>query len=58
MVSVKKKKNEIFLFFCYNAKLIKEESLKFKNLVHGFSPKLAIFPTFFFQANKPGKCVL
>ena len=29
-----------------------------KGLTHGFSPKIAIFPTFFFRQFRPGKCVL
>ena len=27
-------------------------------LTHGFGPKLAIFPTFFFRQYRPGKCLL
>ena len=29
-----------------------------KGLIHGFGPKMAIFPTFFFMQYKPGKCFL
>ena len=29
-----------------------------KGLVHGFRPKLAIFPCFFLRQYRPGKCVL
>ena len=29
-----------------------------KGLTHGFGPKTAVFPTFFFRQNRPGKCVL
>ena len=29
-----------------------------KWLTHGFGPKLAIFQTFFFRQDKPGKCFL
>ena len=29
-----------------------------KGLTHGFGPKLAIFPCFFFRQYRPGKCVL
>ena len=29
-----------------------------KGLTHGFGPKLAIFPTFFFRQYMPGKCLL
>ena len=29
-----------------------------KGLTHGFGPKMAIFPTFFFWQYKPGKCLL
>ena len=29
-----------------------------KGLIHGFGPKMAIFPSFFFRENKPGKCLL
>ena len=37
----KKSKNEIFP----------------KGLTHGFGPKMAIFPTFFFRQYRPGKCL-
>ena len=29
-----------------------------KRLTHGFGPKMAIFPTFFFRQKRPGKCLL
>ena len=29
-----------------------------KGLVHGFGPKLASFPSFYFRQYRPGKCVL
>ena len=29
-----------------------------KGLTHGFGPKMAIFPTFFFRQYRPGKCLL
>ena len=29
-----------------------------KGLTHGFGPKMAIFPNFFFRQYRPGKCVL
>ena len=29
-----------------------------KGLTHGFDPKMAIFPTFFFRQYRPGKCLL
>ena len=29
-----------------------------KWLTHGFGPKMAIFPTFFFRQYRPGKCLL
>ena len=29
-----------------------------KGLTHGFGPKMAIFPTFFFSQYRPGKCLL
>ena len=29
-----------------------------KGLTHGFGPKMAIFPTFFFGQNRPGTCLL
>ena len=29
-----------------------------KGLTHGFGPKMAIFPTFFFGQYRPGKCLL
>ena len=28
-----------------------------KRISHGFSPKMAIFPTFFFRQYRPGKCL-
>ena len=29
-----------------------------KGLTHGFGPKMAIFPNFFFRQYRPGKCLL
>ena len=29
-----------------------------KGLTHGFDPKMAIFPTFCFRQDRPGKCLL
>ena len=29
-----------------------------KGLTHGFRPKMATFPTFFFRQYRPGKCLL
>ena len=29
-----------------------------KGLTHGFGPKMAIFPYFFFRQDRPGKCLL
>ena len=29
-----------------------------KRLTHGFGPKMAIFPTFWFRQYRPGKCLL
>ena len=29
-----------------------------KGLTHGFGPKMAIFPNFFFRQDRPGKCLL
>ena len=29
-----------------------------KKLTHGFGPKMAIYPTFFFRQYRPGKCLL
>ena len=29
-----------------------------KGLTHGFGPKMAIFPTFFFRQYRAGKCLL
>ena len=29
-----------------------------KGLTHGFGLKMAIFPTFFFRQDRPGKCLL
>ena len=30
----------------------------YKGFTHGFRPKMAIFPTFFFKQYRPGKCLL
>ena len=50
------------LFFLGNIKTRSLKSRKinfFQNgLTHGFGPKIAIFPTFFFCQYMPGKCLL
>ena len=59
------------MFYSYSrtkkrlSRLKKEASLKSlkidifpKGLTHGFGPKMAIFPTFFFRQYRPGKCLL
>ena len=42
------------------SRLQKQEVQKVEKLTffHGFGPKLAIFPHFFFRQYSPGKCVL
>ena len=44
----------------YKKKSSKNRQVDFfpKGLTHGFGPKNAIFPTFFFRQNRPGKCLL
>ena len=41
-----------------NKKLKKSQKMDIfpKGLIHGFGPKIAIFPTFFFREKRPGKC--
>ena len=48
------------LFRLEKQEVQKVEILRFfqRGLTHGFGPKLAIFPCFFFSPNRPGKCVL
>ena len=42
-----------------NKKFNKSKNWHFpKRLTHGFGPKMAIFPTFFFRQYWPGKCLL
>ena len=42
-----------------NKKFKKSKSWHFpKGLIHGFGPKMAIFPTFFFSKYTLGKCLL
>ena len=42
-----------------NKKFKKSKNWHFsKGLTHGFGPKMAIFPTFFFRQCRPGKCLL
>ena len=42
-----------------NKKFKKAETDIFpKGLTHGFGPKMAVFPFFFFRQYKPGKCLL
>ena len=36
----------------------KNKKFKKSGLTHGFGPKMAIFPTFFFRQYRPGKCLL
>ena len=41
-----------------NNKFKKSKNCHFpKVLTHGFGPKMAIFPTYFFRQYKPGKCL-
>ena len=44
----------------YKNKKFKKRKMDFfpKGLTHGFSPKMAIFPTFFFRQFSPGNCLL
>ena len=45
-------------FFGYKTRSSKSRKIDiFPNrLTHGFGPKMAIFPTFFFREYRPGKC--
>ena len=47
-------------FLGYKKKDLKSRKINIfpKGLVHGFGPKLAIFPKFFAMEYRPGKCVL
>ena len=47
-------------FLGYKNKKFKQSKIDFvpKRLTHGFRPKIAIFPSFFFRQYKPGKCLL
>ena len=47
-------------FLGYKNKKFKSQKIDIfpKGLTHGFGPKMAIFPTFFFRQYRPGKCVL
>ena len=40
-----------------SSKCLKSDIFR-KGLTHGFGPKMAIFPTFFFRHFRPGKCPL
>ena len=48
------------VFLGYKNKKLKGRKIEIfpKGLVHGFSPKLAIFPSLFFRQSTPEKCVL
>ena len=48
------------LFRLWKQEVKKVEKFRFfaKGLTHGFGPKLAIFPSFYFRQYRPGKCVL
>ena len=51
--------NEKTVFYALKTRISKVEKLTFSQRVtHGFSPKIAIFLTFFFRPNRPGKCLL
>ena len=45
-------------FLSYKTKSSKSQKIDIfpKGLTHGFGPKMAIFPTFFFWQYRPGKC--
>ena len=48
------------VFPSYKKKRLKSRKIDIfpKGLTHGFGPKMAIFPTFFFRQYRPGKCLL
>ena len=47
-------------FLAYKNKNSKKSKIDIfqKGLTHGFGPKMAIFPIFFFRQYRPGKCLL
>ena len=47
-------------FLSYKKKNFKKSKIDIfaRGLTHGFGPKMAIFPTFFFRQYRSGKCVL
>ena len=47
-------------FVDYKKKSLKSRKIDIfsKGLTHGFGPKMAIFPTFFFRQYRQGKCLL
>ena len=47
-------------FYDIKAGRLKSKKIKIfpKGLVHGFGPKLTIFPSFLFRQSRPGKCFL
>ena len=57
LYDILKRKNA---FLEYKNKMLKSRKIDIfpKGLTHGFGPKMAIFPTFFFRQYRPGKCLL
>ena len=47
-------------FLGYKTRISKNQKTDIfpKGLTHGFGPKMAIFPTFYFRQYRPGKCLL
>ena len=48
------------VFLTYKNQKLKKSKIDIfpKGLTHGFNPKMAIFPTFFFRQYRPRKCLL
>ena len=51
--------NEKTSFWAIKSRILKGGNIEIfaKGLVHGFGPKLAIFPSFYFRQYSPGKCI-
>ena len=55
---IPKQKNAFLGFKKKKVKKSKKIDVFPKGLTHGFGIKMAIFRTFFFRQNRPGKCLL
>ena len=50
-------RKNVFLGYKTRSSKSRKIDIFLKGLTHGFGPKMAIFPTFFFRQYRPGKCV-